>query len=93
MCLSSIILQSSETILTVQIIKGADILPGKRYKMAQLSEKELSSLHDMLSEEDLLVKKFKMLADQATDPEVKNKLTEISNKHQGHFNTLYSQLK
>ena len=61
--------------------------------MAQLSEKELSSLHDMLSEEDLLVKKFKMLADQATDPEVKNKLTEISNKHQGHFNTLYSQLK
>lgn len=61
--------------------------------MAQLSEKELSSLHDMLSEEDLLVKKFQMLAEQATDPEVKNKLTEISNKHQGHFNTLYSQLK
>ena len=72
---------------------GADILPGKRYYMAQLSEKELSSLHDMLSEEELLVKKFKMLADQATDPEVKDKLTEISNKHQGHFNTLYSQLK
>ena len=47
----------------------------------------------MLSEEDLLVKKFQMLAEQATDPEVKNKLTEISKKHQGHFNTLYSQLK
>lgn len=72
---------------------GADTLPGKRYDMVQLSEKELSSLHDMLSEEELLVKKFKMLAEQATDLEVKNKLTEISGKHQGHFNTLYSQLK
>ena len=61
--------------------------------MAQLSEKELSSLHDMLAEEDLLVKKFQMLAEQATDPEVKKQLTEISKKHQGHFNTLYSQLK
>lgn len=61
--------------------------------MAQLSEKELSSLHDMLSEEDLLIKKFQMLSEQATDPEVKNKLSEISKRHQGHFNTLYSQLK
>ena len=61
--------------------------------MANLSEKELSSLNDLLSEEELLVKKFKMLAEQATDPEIKNKLEDISNRHQGHFNTLYSQLK
>ncbi len=61
--------------------------------MANLSEKELSSLHDLLSEEELLIKKFKMLAQQTTDQEVKHKLEEISTKHQGHFNTLYSQLK
>lgn len=61
--------------------------------MAQLSEKELSSLQDLLSDEELLIKKFKMLSEQATDPELKNKLSEISNRHQGHFNTLYSQLK
>ncbi len=61
--------------------------------MTQLSEKELSSLHDLLSEEELLIKKFKMLADQTTDQEIKNKFEEISKKHQGHFNTLYSQLK
>lgn len=65
----------------------------KRYDMTQLSEKELSSLHDLLSEEELLIKKFKMLAEQTTDQEIKNKFEEISRKHQGHFNTLYSQLK
>ena len=61
--------------------------------MTQLSEKELSSLHDLLSEEELLIKKFKMLAEQTTDQKIKNKFEEISRKHQGHFNTLYSQLK
>lgn len=61
--------------------------------MTQLSEKELSSLHDLLSEEELLIKKFKMLAEQANDQEIKNKFEEISNKHQGHFNSLYAQLK
>lgn len=61
--------------------------------MTQLSEKELSSLHDLLSEEELLIKKFKMLAEQASDQEIKNKFEEISNKHQGHFNSLYAQLK
>lgn len=61
--------------------------------MTTLSEKELSSLHDLLSEEELLIKKFKMLAEHTTDQEIKNKFEEISNKHQGHFNALYAQLK
>ena len=61
--------------------------------MAQLSEKELSSLHELLSEEELLIKKFKMLADQTTDQEIKSKFQEVSNRHQGHFNALYEHLK
>ena len=61
--------------------------------MTTLSEKELSSLHDLLSEEELLIKKFKMLAEHTQDQEIKNKFEEISNKHQGHFNALYAQLK
>lgn len=60
--------------------------------MSQLSEKELSAIKDLLSDEDLLVKKFKMLAEHAEDPQLKAKMTEISNKHQGHFNELYSKL-
>ena len=61
--------------------------------MSQLSEKELSALNDLLTEEELLVKKFKMLASQSQDQQIQSKFTEISNKHQGHFNSLYSKLK
>ena len=60
--------------------------------MAQLSEKELASIQELLSDEDLLVKKFKMLAEQATDASVKSKMLEISDKHQSHLNELYSHL-
>ncbi|MGN0329285.1 MAG: hypothetical protein ACI4D4_09955 [Lachnospira sp.] len=60
--------------------------------MTQLSEKELSSIKDLLSEEDLLVKKFKMLAEHAETSELKDKMTNISDKHQEHFNQLYSKL-
>lgn len=61
--------------------------------MGQLSEKELSVLGDLLTDEELLVKKFKMLASQAQDPEVKQKFERISEQHQGHFNALYVHLQ
>ena len=61
--------------------------------MVQLSEKELSTIQDLLSEEELLVKKFKMLAAQSQDEEVKQKYDTISQKHQAHFNALYSHLQ
>lgn len=64
---------------------------GKENNM-QLSEKELSSINDLLSEEELLTKKFKMLAEQTTDTELKDKFTNISEKHQQHFNSLYKLL-
>ncbi len=60
--------------------------------MSQLSEKELASIQECLADEDLLVKKFKMLAEHATDEKLKAKMTEISEKHQKHFNELYSKL-
>ncbi len=60
--------------------------------MTQLSEKELSMLNDSLSEEELLVKKFKMLAEQTEDQEIKEKFERVSKQHQGHFNELYSML-
>ena len=60
--------------------------------MTQLSEKELSFLQELLSDEDLLVKKFQMLAEHATDEKVKNKMLEISDKHQSHLNELYAKL-
>ena len=60
--------------------------------MSKLSEKELSSLNALLSEEELLVKKFQMLADHATDSAVKSEMQNISERHQSHFNKLYSHL-
>ena len=60
--------------------------------MSHLSEKELSFVKDLLSEEELLVKKFDMLAKHAESEEVKDKMQTISNKHQEHFNKLYSKL-
>lgn len=60
--------------------------------MTGLSEKELSSIKDLLSEEELLVKKFKMLSEHAETTELKKEMTDISNRHQEHLNQLYSKL-
>lgn len=61
--------------------------------MAKLSEKELSIIGDLLSDEELLTKKFKMLAAQTQDTEIKDKYERISEQHQGHYNALYEYLK
>lgn len=60
--------------------------------MNQLSEKELSYLNDSLHEEELLVKKYQMLANQSQDGEMKQKLEQVARRHQGHFDQLYSLL-
>ena len=61
--------------------------------MGNLTEKELSAVSDLLTDEELLGKKFKMLADQTADAEIKQKYESISNKHQNHFNALYAHLQ
>ena len=61
--------------------------------MAQVSEKELSALNDLLADEELLTKKFAMLAKQTDDMEIQQKFGQISQQHQGHFNALYEYLK
>lgn len=58
-----------------------------------LSEKELSVVQDLLNEEELLVKKFQMLANHSQDETVKQQMLSIADKHQGHFNSIYSYLK
>lgn len=61
--------------------------------MNQLSEKELSVVNDLLNEEELLVKKFQMLASHAQNETVKQQMLDIANKHQGHFNDIYAYIK
>jgi len=61
--------------------------------MGQLTEKELSALNDLLADEELLTKKFKMLASQTQDPEIRQKYERISEQHKGHYNALYAHLQ
>ena len=60
--------------------------------MSTLTEKELNTIKDLLSAEELLVKKFQMLAEHADKAELKNEMESIAQKHQGHFNELYQKL-
>ena len=61
--------------------------------MAQITSKELSSIEDQLHLEENLVKKFKTYAENTSDMTLKNKFECVADKHQKHFDALYSQLK
>ncbi len=57
-----------------------------------ISAKELGFLEDQLANEQLLVKKFNMLAEDTTDPTIQKKCKSIAQKHQSHYDTLYKHL-
>lgn len=73
--------------------KISNVTVERREMMSQLSEKELGAINELLNEEELLVKKFQMLAQQTKDPGIKKEFEAIAKKHQGHFNMLYEQLR
>lgn len=60
--------------------------------MANLTSKELTALEDLLSLEELNIKKFNMLTIHTQDSALQQKLQSIANTHQQHFNTLYNHL-
>lgn len=78
--------------LMVQMYFALQINQKRRTGMNSISEKELLALNDLLGEEELLIKKFKMLANHAEDEEIKDKIEQISERHQKHFDSLYKQL-
>lgn len=61
--------------------------------MAQITCKELSAISDLLSLEESLVAKYKCYAAEATDSVLKNQYEQIAQRHQRHFDELYSNLK
>lgn len=60
--------------------------------MANLTEKELSFLEDQLNSESLLVKKFRAVAENSTDPALRGKFEQIAAKHKEHFDRLMTYL-
>jgi hypothetical protein len=61
--------------------------------MAQITCKELSAISDLLTVEQNLVAKYKAYACQTTDQTLKDRYEQIAQRHQRHFDELYSNLK
>lgn len=57
-----------------------------------LTEKELSAIEDQLKNEEVLVTKIQAYAQMCTDPALKQKCEQIAQKHQCHFDKLFSFL-
>jgi len=60
--------------------------------MAGLTQAELMSLRENLSNELLMIRKFGAFAGQCSDPQLKQVLSNIQQAHQRHYNTLIRHL-
>lgn len=56
--------------------------------MTNLSAKELTALSEQLGLEEMLVAKYTAMSNQTQDPQIKQKLSQIADKHQSHFEQL-----
>ncbi len=61
--------------------------------MAQITEKELSYLGDLLSAEQLNMAKCYEAAAQTQDAALKDRYNTMAQRHQRHFDELYTNLK
>lgn len=61
--------------------------------MAVITTKELAALDDELSKELNLIAKFKNYAETTSDTKLKTQYESIVQKHQTHFDALYTLLK
>jgi len=58
-----------------------------------MTTKELTALEEKLGSEQVIVKKYRTMAQQCSDPTIRSKLEDIANRHQQHFDTLLCYLK
>lgn len=61
--------------------------------MAQITEKELSAIGDLMTMEQTLHQKCLYMASQTTDKALADCYTQMAQSHQKHFDTLYGNLK
>ena len=60
--------------------------------MPDLTSKELTALEDQLTMEQALIKKYKLYAQQCSDPQIRTKCEQIAAKHLNHYTRLLGQL-
>ncbi|MFA5562002.1 MAG: ferritin-like domain-containing protein [Eubacteriales bacterium] len=58
--------------------------------MVNITSIELTSLREQLTQEQMLVSKYQQLSKQTPDGNLKKKYEDIAQKHQKHFDTLFS---
>jgi len=56
------------------------------------TQREFLFLEDLLHEEELQIRKFRTYSQQCQDPQLKQMLQSIAQRHEQHFNTLFHQL-
>ena len=61
--------------------------------MAQITCKELSALSDLMTAEETMIAKCRAFASQSNDQALKNTYEQMAQRHQRHFDELYSNLK
>ena len=61
--------------------------------MAQITTKELGAIGDALAVEETLISKYRYYASIATDAVIKDKMDQMADRHQRHFDELYSNIK
>ena len=61
--------------------------------MGTITVKELTDVDEMLTREEVLVKKYATFSGMFTDPQLKQKFEQVSARHQDHINRLLSYLK
>lgn len=61
--------------------------------MAQITEKELSAIGDLLTMEQTLEQKCRYMAKSTTDKVLANCYTQLAQQHQRHFDELFGNLK
>ena len=61
--------------------------------MAQITEKELSFLNDLLSAEQVCAAKYKAFAENTDDAALKDCYDGLAQRHCEHFDQLYANLK
>ena len=61
--------------------------------MAQITEKELSAIGDLMTMEATLHQKCLYMAEQTTDKALANCYTQMAQRHQRHLDELFSNLK
>ena len=58
--------------------------------METLTSTELKNLREQLTQEENLIAKYRFYACETQDEELRSKYEEIAERHQKHFNTLYT---